>query len=203
MNLVLVHGFLDHGTIMRGIAGHLASAGHSCLVPSLKPSDARHGIGPLAESLGRTIAENLPPDARFALIGFSMGSLVCRHYLQELGGISRAEAFFSIAGPHAGTLTAYLYPGLGTRQMRPGSSYLAGLDQTTGALGDLPVVCYWSPMDLMILPHSSARWPRGELVRVWAPVHTMLLFNRRLQRDIAQRLESLPSHPRERQVPAP
>lgn len=198
MNVVLVHGFLNRGGIMRGLADHLTAAGHACFIPTLEPNDARDGIGPLAEFLGRYIAANLPPDARLAIIGFSMGTLVSRYYLQVLGGIERTDAFFSIAGPHKGTLTAYLFPGIGTTEMRPGSGFLSRLDETTAALGDLPVACYWSPMDLMILPQSSARWPRGEQIRVWAPVHSLLLFNRRLYRDVANRMSSVTTLPRGR-----
>lgn len=201
MNVVLVHGFLNRGGIMRGLAAHLEACGHACFVPSMKPNDAREGIGPLADGLRRYIEDSLPADSRFAIIGFSMGALVSRYYLQELGGIKRAEALLSIAGPHSGTLTANLFPGIGTKQMRPGSGFLAHLDQTAANLGNLPVTCYWSPMDLMIIPQSSARWPRGERVKVWAPVHSLLLFDRSLYRDVESRLSAFAT--KGRKEPAP
>src|SRR5690349_13788574 len=85
MNVVLVHGFLDRASIMSGLVRHLAPA-HACFAPTLKPSDARGGLSPLAGQLKTFVASAFPPNARFALIGYSMGAIIGRHYLQELGG---------------------------------------------------------------------------------------------------------------------
>ena len=126
--------------------------------------------------------------SRFAIIGFSMGALVVRYYLQELGGYRRADAFFSICGPHAGTLTAYMYPSEGVYQMRPRSEFLIRLDQSADRLAGIPITCYWTPFDLMVRPIESAKWLRAEHVRIPAPLHSIMVFDRRLYRDIEQRL---------------
>jgi triacylglycerol lipase len=188
MNVVLVHGFLNRGGILRGLARHLTSIGHTCFVPSLKPCDARCGIPVLADQLGQFINASLSNDSRFSIIGFSMGALIVRYYLQELGGHLRIDSFFSICGPHAGTLTAYIYPSQGVYQMRPRSEFLTRLDQSADRLAGVPITCYWTPFDLMVLPHKSAKWPRAEHVRIPAPIHSMVVFDRRLYRDVEQRL---------------
>jgi triacylglycerol lipase len=188
MNVVLVHGFLNRGGILRGLANHLASAGHVCFTPSLKPCDARCGLPILAEQLDRYIRAALPGHSRFALVGFSMGALVSRYYLQELGGRSRADAFFSIGGPHAGTVNAYLYPGKGVFQMRPRSEFLARLDRTADRLNGMPIACYWSPYDAMIRPLSSAKWEKAEHIRVPSLMHSLMVFDRRLYKDLERRL---------------
>ena len=191
MNIVLVHGFLNSGGILRRLAAHLTAAGHTCFIPTLKPCDARCGLPVLADQLGRFIDETLPDGSHFAIVGFSMGALVVRYYLQELGGYRRSEAFFSICGPHAGTMSAYMYPSEGVSQMRPRSKLLAQLDQTVDRLDGIPITCYWTPFDLMIRPISSARWSRAELVRIPALIHSMILFDRRLYRDIERRLSRI------------
>lgn len=188
MNIVLVHGFLNSGGILRRLAAHLTGAGHTCFIPTLKPCDARCGLPALADQLGRFISESLPDASHFAIAGFSMGALVSRYYLQELGGYRRSDAFFSICGPHEGTLSAYMYPGEGVYQMRLNSKLLAQLDQTANRLDGIPITCYWTPFDLMIRPISSARWSRAELVRIPALIHSLILFDQRLYRDIEQRL---------------
>jgi triacylglycerol lipase len=193
MNVVLVHGFLNSGRILRRLARHLTSAGHACFIPSLKPSNARGGLRELAEQLKGFIDATLPEGARFALVGFSMGALISRYYLQELEGYRRVEAFFSIGGPHAGTWTAYAYRSEGVRQMRPGSDFLRRLDQSVDRLTGIPITCYWSPYDLMVRPTASARWPQAtEQVRIAAPVHSWLIFDRRLHEDIERRLAAMP-----------
>lgn len=154
------------------------------------PRDARCGIAALAEQLKRAIEEAIPREARFALVGYSMGALVSRHYLQELGGAARVEAFFSLAGPHHGTLLAHLYFGLGARDMRPDSALLKKLKHSTSARTGIPTVCYWTPFDTMILPLASARLPEAELVRVAWTLHPIMTFSSRIKHDIARRLSS-------------
>ena len=44
---------------------------------------------------------------RLDIVGFSMGALASRHYIQRGAGKQRVRRFVSISGPHAGTLTAY------------------------------------------------------------------------------------------------
>ncbi len=194
MNVVLVHGFLNRGGILRRLAAHLTSAGHTCFVPTLKPCDARCGLPALAAQLDRFIKESLPNASHFAIVGFSMGALVVRYYLQELGGYQRADAFFSICGPHMGTLSAYVYPSKGVYQLRPRSEFLSGLDQTAERLAHIPTICYWTPFDLMVRPISSARWSLAEHVRIPALIHSLMVFDRRLYRDIEQRLSMIQPH---------
>jgi triacylglycerol lipase len=187
MHVVLVHGFLNRGWIMRRLAARLDAEGHVCHAPSLKPCDGRHGLAQLAQALAGQIEQFVPPSEKFAIVGFSMGAIVSRYYMQELNGAGRVAAFFSVAGPHRGTWSAYFYPG-GVRQLRPKSEFLNALDSTTGRLQQIPVTCYWTPYDLMIRPLSSARWPRGEQVRIPALQHSLLVMDSRLHSDIARRL---------------
>lgn len=188
MKVVLVHGFLDSGRVMGSMARHLARDGHDCLVPSLKPSDGRKGLPAMARQLQEFLEGELEAEERFALVGFSMGTLISRYYLQELDGRRRVEAFFSISGPHDGTWTAYLYPGDGVRQMRPGSSFLRDLDLSSHRLESLPVTCYWTPFDLMIIPANSCQWGRGEEVRIPSLIHRWMVSDRRLLNDLSGRL---------------
>ncbi len=193
MKVVLVHGFLDSGRIMGSLARHLDGDGHHCLVPSLKPSDGRAGLPAMARQLQEFLDGKLDEGERFALVGFSMGTLISRYYLQELDGHRRVEAFFSIRGPHDGTWTAYLYPGEGVRQMRPGSSFLRSLDDSTHRLESLPVTCYWTPFDLMIIPAGSCRWSRGEEVCIPSLVPRWMVSDRRLLNDLSGRLHQFRS----------
>ena len=158
MDVVLVHGIFDNGAIFRRLAGALADAGHRCWVPALKPADGRTGIEDLAAKLHAYIDRHLGSDAELALVGFSMGCIVSRHYLQMRDGVRRTKAFFAISGPHEGTLTAYLYPGQGAKDLRPGSQLLQRLKQTEGRLDTLPLFTYWTSRDITIIPASSCCW---------------------------------------------
>ena len=90
---VLVHGiWQSEGRCFGSLRRDLEKRGVTCLVPSLKPADGRDGIGTLALQLRQEIDRALVADQRFVLIGFSMGGLVSRVYLQDLGGADRCDA---------------------------------------------------------------------------------------------------------------
>jgi triacylglycerol lipase len=191
MHVVMVHGFLDTGRLFRVFANNLRAEGHVCHVPTLRPRDGRLGIPDLSAKLAAHIDTNVPADSPLALVGFSMGAIVARHYLQD-GGLARpVKAFFSIAGPHSGTPSAYLYPGMGTRQMRPSSEFLKGLDCGVRALGAIPVYTYRTPFDLMVLPPRASRIPAGKEVVVWCPLHSMLPGDSAVMAHIADALAAL------------
>ncbi len=187
MNIILVHGFLDTGRVFRRLSQRLTDAGHTCSAPTLRPTDARHGLPDLAEKLARHIQTTIEPGEPFALVGFSMGAIVARYYLQHLDGAKTARAFFTISAPHRGAWTAYLYPGLGTRQMRPGSEFLRSLDESAQVLNGLPVYCYWTPVDLMVpAGRSTLEFAVGR--RILAPLHSLMPRSRGVAQDIVAEL---------------
>jgi triacylglycerol lipase len=182
MNIVLLHGIFDSGRIFNRLVRALEAAGHVCHAPSMRPADGRYGIQDLACSIERYIAETLPDQAPFALIGFSMGGVVSRHYLQVLGGRERVPLFFSISCPHAGSLASYLCYGQGARDMRPGSPLLMNLAASESLLDGMQIHNYWTALDLVIIPASHCRWPRADsemdaraLLHRWMPSHPQVM----------------------------
>jgi triacylglycerol lipase len=174
MNVVMVHGFLDTGRLFGALGRRLEAAGHRCHAPTLHPRDAKLGIPDLAVKLADYVANHVEHGVPSAFVGFSMGAIVARFYLQELGGARSARAFFSIAGPHRGAFTAYLYPGLGTRQMRPGSAFLASLDKGIGGLSGMTIFTYRTPIDLMVQPAGSTQIVGASEMVVWCPFHALM-----------------------------
>ena len=191
MKVVLVHGYQDTGKVMGKLADHLCSEGHECLVPTLDPHDAREGLPKMAHQLQSILEKKLHDSERFALVGFSMGALISRYYLQELGGHQRAEAFFSISGPHEGTWAAYFHSGEGVNQMRPGSSFLNDLESSSRILKTLPITSYWTPFDLVVIPAVSSRWKMGEEVCIPSILHHKIISDRRLMKDLSHRLSKI------------
>ena len=145
MHLVLVHGLWDTNRVWRRMVNHLEPLGHHCHCPSLEPANAAHGLADLAAKLAAFIDTEVPPREPIALIAFSMGTLISRHYLQELGGAARATHLFSIAGPQRGTLLAHLWLGQGARDMRFGSAFIQQLHQGRNRLQHLVAHNYHTP----------------------------------------------------------
>ena len=191
MDIILVHGFGDSGRRFAPLQRRLTAAGHRCYCPTLKPADARHGIADLAQKLAAYVEAQLPGSTRFAVVGFSMGCLIARTYLQQLGGAQRACALFAISGPHQGSWLAYGYPGQGCREMRRGSAFLQQLAQSVDALGPLPLFAYRTPFDLMVLPSRSAHWPQAHNRVVPSLLHRGMVSSRVVAEDILSQLARL------------
>lgn len=192
MNIVLVHGIFDNGGLFRPLVQALEREGHRCWVPALKPADGRTGIPDLAHKLKAYINHHLAPDAALAIVGFSMGCIVARYYLQILGGAARTQVFFAISGPHSGTLMAYAYPGQGARDLRPDSPLLRMLKQTEGGLSQVGVFAYWTSRDLMILPATSCCWPLATYcLNAKVLIHRSMPGSALVREDIVARLRAI------------
>lgn len=192
MNVVLVHGIFDNGAMFQRLVAQLDAQGHRCWVPKLRPIDGRRGIHDLACKLKQYVDEQLGPDEPFALVGFSMGCIVSRQYLQVLEGARRVPAFFAISGPHGGTLLAYLYFGKGARDMRPGSALLTHLKTTEDRLSQVALHVYWTSLDLTILPARSCDWRlAADRLNSQALLHRFMPADRKVCADIVQRMASL------------
>lgn len=188
--VVLVHGIFQSGHSFIPMKKKLEKQGYECIIPKLKPADARAGLEALAAQLQREIEQQWGKDANFHIVAHSMGGLVSRYYLQELGGYQHCCTLVTLATPHNGTKTAYFYPGKGAWQMRPRSEFLQQLDASTDRLKNVRLISYRTPLDLVILPSTSSHWDLAENRLVWAPAHPLVMHSPRVQREIFQELDS-------------
>jgi len=156
----------------------------------LVPKNAFQGLEVLAIQLKDIInAENKTEDGFYCLVGFSMGGLIARYYLQELEGTRSVHQFFSISTPHHGSLLAYMSKNKGVKQMRPGSEFLCNLEQSSNRLSSMSCYSYWTPYDLMILPASSSVWKKAENIKVKVLCHPLMVRNQFIIADIIEKAE--------------
>lgn len=186
--VVLVHGFLETGALFNVMKHRLEKHGMKCFVAKLTPTDGRGGLEKLAVSLKKEIDAEFGPDVPINVVGFSMGGVVSRQYLQMLGGAARCRNFITLASPHHGTVMAWLYPTKGAADMRPGSRFLANLEKTEGSLGKISVTSYRTPMDMIIVPPSNSIWDRAENLEYPVLMHPFMLTNRAVVDDVERRL---------------
>ena len=186
--VVLVHGFLETGSAFKTLQTRLERRGFECYVPRLKPSDGRGGLENIAVRLKQDIDTKFGTTEPINLVGYSMGGIVSRQYLQHLGGAERCENFVTVSSPHHGTKAAWLYPTRGAEEMRPGSTFLASLHHSQDRLGKIPITSYRTPMDLMILPPESSVWERAENLEFPVLMHPLMLTSEPVMNDIERRL---------------
>jgi triacylglycerol lipase len=182
--VVLVHGFWDTGEVFETMQKTLKKQNIETLAPTLEPRDGRKGLEDLATKLRDAIDKHVEKDRKIYLVGFSMGSLVSRQYLQRLGGKDRTLHFFSISGPHHGTKTAPLYPSKSTRQMEVGSTFLNDLNEDWKSGPPVPTTSFWTPADLMIIPPKSSVLPGAENKEIDCLLHPLMVRNKVVIRTI-------------------
>ncbi|MCL2909963.1 alpha/beta fold hydrolase [Shewanella aquimarina] len=185
MKLVLVHGIFNTGHVMGWMRRQFERQGYECLTPTLSPLDGRRGIAFAAKQLQSYIESALGEDEAICLIGFSMGGIVARYYLQHLGGDKRTRALFSISSPHHGSYLAWLpYPSRAMRELRPKSQLLSQLADSQERLEGIVLYSFRTPIDFTIVPSRSSHWPGAENRVIWRPLHLSMIFSRRVVAEI-------------------
>jgi triacylglycerol lipase len=186
--LVLVHGIYNSGPWMFRTRRYFEARGWKVYAVSIKPNDASITFEAMARQLSDFINANIPPGEKFDLVGFSMGGLVSRYYVQKLDGYRRVHRFVTLSAPNHGTIWACLGGLPGVKQMRPGSAMLRDLNGDLSKLEPLGYTSIYTPFDLSIVPASSSRMPIGRNVMVWVPLHPLMTMLPRPLREVEQAL---------------
>ena len=187
--VILIHGIHSTGRDMERLARHLRSQGSEVHVPTLTPNGGQAPIENLARQLAGYAARELH-GRRFDLVGFSMGGLVSRYYLQRLGGLEHVDHFVTLAAPHHGTRMAWLARGPGGVQMRPGSEFLRDLARDADSLRRVKFTSLYTPLDTVIVPARSSEVSQACNIRVWGLIHPSFILEKRCIRAVADALQS-------------
>lgn len=186
--VLLVHGLHDRATVFAKMAPRLVELGWSVCDIDLKPNNGKLGLDRLAAQVAELVDRTFAPHEPIDLVGFSMGGIVSRYYIQRLGGIDRVRRFVTISSPNQGTKVAYLSGNPGCVQMRPGSDFLKDLDRDDLWLKRLNVTTIWTPYDLMIVPANSSQIPTVKEVIIPVPLHPWMLTDSRSIQAVVEAL---------------
>jgi len=114
----------------------------------------------LALKLKREIDENVK-GGRIDIIAHSMGGLIARFYLQQLGGARRVDRLITLATPHCGTYSSAFIPTSLVRQLKPDGVFISYLNSLPSPEG-LTVTSFGARDDVIILPAESSLCPFGD-----------------------------------------
>tara|TARA_Y100001968_G_scaffold3728_1_gene3270 strand:+ start:21735 stop:22340 length:606 start_codon:yes stop_codon:yes gene_type:complete len=178
--IVLVHGLWDTPRIFNQLARELEEKGFIVLTPHLPHKLGRVPIGDLAQMLDTFILKEIGEETVIDLLGFSMGGLIARVWLQDLSGAKRTNKFISLGSPHKGTYTAQLvpsalFPGIG--QMKRGSLFLQRLNWNSTSLNIVKCISFFCFFDLMVFPGWEAVLPVGASFQIPVLTHKGLISN--------------------------
>jgi triacylglycerol lipase len=162
--LVLIHGLWDTPRVFHSLLRELDHRRDPLLLPHLP-----HGLGSrplleLAQRLDEAIQARFGPERPIDLLGFSMGGVIARSWIQLLGGARRTRRFISVGSPHQGTLAAVPWPRLllaGVADMKPGSSLLERLNADLDPLRRIECCSFYTPTDLTVFPGWLGVLPVG------------------------------------------
>lgn len=173
--VLLVHGIWDTGIIFHSMRSYLRSLGWAVYELDMTPNNGDGKLEHLAEQVAEYIDRSFAPDMALDVVGYSMGGIVSRYYVQRLGGVQRVQRLITLSSPHNGTWVAYGSQRPGCLQMRPNSSFLTDLNRGTSILNQLNFTSIWTPFDTMIVPASSSQMAVGKDVRVWVSAHHLMV----------------------------
>jgi triacylglycerol lipase len=171
--LVLLHGLWDTPQLFRHLRRELADRRGPLLVPQLPLRLGTTGVEQLASFVGGQIEAAFGTRGPLDLLGFSMGGVIARTWIQLLGGHARTRRFISVGSPQQGTLMAMPWPRWalgGIADLRWGSPLLERLNRNLEPLLQVECCSFYCNLDLMVVPGWRAVLPVGprRVLPVWS-----------------------------------
>jgi alpha-beta hydrolase superfamily lysophospholipase len=178
--VILVHGFFASAGVFRPLRARLERRG-------VQVATFTHAPGARIARIARRLAavvDRVAPDARVTLVGHSIGGIVARYYVQEMGGRARVAQTVSLGAPFGGVDVPRLLVGADIHQE---SALLARLRSSAAACG-VPHTSIVGAEDT-VAGVESAMLGFGDVVVVPRRGHNALLFCERVGSLVLERVE--------------
>src|SRR5262245_11337807 len=159
--VVLVHGYLANRSTLLPLAGYLRWRGiRQVLSFNYRSSGGvERGAIALRDYLRRHVR-----GGRIDLVCHSLGGLVARVYLQQLGGARRVDLCITLGTPHHGTYNSYWVTSRVGRELRPDSLLLARLEASRQQARRVRFLSVVAGSDNLVVPRGFAA--HEEVVRM-------------------------------------
>lgn len=187
--VLLIHGILCNRAVWRRLRPRLERAGFAPVrAVNLEPlcaSIEQHAqrLAPALLALQRDCG-----GAPVRLVGHSMGGLVARALLRQLGP-QAVERIVTLGTPHHGTTLARGLRWPATRQMAPQSAWLAQLNDAQEGRLAVPLRSVYSLDDNLVAPARSAQLRGAQLHELRGIGHFGLLGRRHVLAEVVAALE--------------
>jgi triacylglycerol lipase len=192
--VLLVHGFGHNRSAWMVLERHLRKAGFTS-VHTFNYNPLIHDVPEIARRLKDRVdlLRAVTGAPRVHLVGHSLGGIVIRWFVQELGGASVVDTAVSVASPHHGTVAALGMAaspfGRTAKQLLPGSPVMRRLASKPLAEG-VRWVAYYTNLDLLVQPGSSGKLDGAENILVKDHGHLSILLSLAVARSISEQLEA-------------
>ena len=192
--VALVHGYFHNRSGFDFLSTELRRKGFRW-IHGMNYNPLGHTIPELAERFGHYVEDlrRISGSNRVHVVGHSLGGVIARWFVEEMGGHRVVDTCVTIGTPHRGTYAAYLGPGSAARDLRPGSGVMLRLESSLRR-SRVKYVNLYSDLDLLIVPPSSALLPEQRNVHnhlVEDLGHTSLLLSDELVDQLCRHLEKI------------
>ena len=168
--VVLIHGYLSNRSTMFPVAAYLRLRGFGQVLSFNYRSST--GVEQAALALRDYLREHVR-GGRIDLVCHSLGGLVARVYLEELGGARRVDRCVTLGTPHRGTYNSYWLSSRVGSELRPDSPLLSRLQGRS--LADVDFLSVVAGADNLVVPRVFASHERE--VHVPDVGHVSMLFS--------------------------
>jgi triacylglycerol lipase len=192
MPVILVHGYVHNRSAFLLMSRVLSRAGFTS-VHGFNYNPLRSDTSQIAADLALEVDRLLASTGaeRCMIVGHSMGGVIARYYVQELGGDCKVDTVLTLGTPHRGTLTSYLGVGPACAELRPGSALMRRLEESARP-SDVRWIAYYSDLDLLVTPAASGKIVHPALdavnIRVRDTGHMSLLLSGEVLRSVVEHL---------------
>ena len=189
--IILIHGLWNTSSIFSFITSKLDEQGVDYFAPTLNHSFGMTSIVELTNLMDQLILEKYGLQQEIDVLGFSMGGVIGRYWINKFNGYKRTKRFITIGSPHNGTLASQLvpkYPFRGISEMKINSSLLRDLAKYDYFLNDIDCISFFTFWDLMVFPGWRAHLNVGEKISLKILKHRNLVRNPAAVDRIIERL---------------
>ncbi len=175
-----MHGLWNNPKLFEKLIEKIKEDDYQIYRPHLPHRFGKTSLRKLAIDLESKIEEFVGPEMDIDIVGFSMGGLISRIWLQNHNGFLRTKRFISIGTPHLGTYTAQLIPSSfmpGIAEMKRGSSLLFQLNNDLTSLKKVECISFFTKWDLMSFPGWQAKLSIGDSYHLPVLTHKELITN--------------------------
>ena len=189
--IILIHGLWNTSRIFSFISSKLDEKEVEYFAPTLNHAFGMTSIVELANLIDQLIVEKYGLEQEIDILGFSMGGIIGRYWINKFNGYKRTKRFITIGSPHNGTLASQLvpkYPFRGISEMKINRSLLRDLAKYDYFLNDIECISFFTFWDLMVFPGWRAHLNVGEKISLKILKHRNLVRNPAAVERILERI---------------
>ena len=189
--IILIHGLWNNSSIFSLVTSKLDEFGIEYFAPTLNHSYGMTSIIDFTYTLNESIFDKYGLEKELDILGFSMGGIIGRYWIQKFNGYKRTRRFISVGSPHKGTLVAQLvpkYPFRGISEMKLNSKFLRELANNDFFLNDIECINFFTYWDTMVFPGWWTNLNFGKKISVKVYKHRNLVRNNFSVEKILERI---------------